>query len=209
MAHAPRTPLPQAKVTASAGAIKNVVVADNPLIGGYRLSFVFDPRPAKAAELRAELSFERPAERRDLGLPMDSSVNPRTSRTQEPALITADVPSAGAAGDDAAAGLSAAVDEETRHVPVHPERRLAPALRRAFVFGGAALLSGIAINEMRLVLNVGGLTILEIVVLVLFALNTHLDLVVRPDGDRRLRPPPVPATPARPKRDRSPAGRRC
>ena len=57
MARAPRKPLPQAKVTASAGAIKDVVVADNPLIGGYRLSFVFDPRPAKVAELRAELSF--------------------------------------------------------------------------------------------------------------------------------------------------------
>ena len=57
LARGARTPLPQAKVSASAGAIKDVVVADNPLIGGYRLSFVFDPRPAKAAELRAELTF--------------------------------------------------------------------------------------------------------------------------------------------------------
>ena len=57
MARAPRTPLPQAKVSASEGAIKDIVVADNPLIGGYRLSFVFDPRPAKAAELRADLTF--------------------------------------------------------------------------------------------------------------------------------------------------------
>jgi glucans biosynthesis protein len=57
MAHAPRTPLPQAKVSASAGSIKDIVVADNPLVGGYRLSFVFDPRPAKAAELRADLTF--------------------------------------------------------------------------------------------------------------------------------------------------------
>jgi glucans biosynthesis protein len=57
MAGAPRTPLPQAKVSASAGAVKDVVVVDNPMIGGYRLSFVFDPRPAKAAELRAELIF--------------------------------------------------------------------------------------------------------------------------------------------------------
>ena len=57
MARAPRTPLPQAKVSASTGDIKNVVVADNPLIGGYRVSFVFDPRAAKVAELRAELSF--------------------------------------------------------------------------------------------------------------------------------------------------------
>jgi membrane glycosyltransferase len=68
--------------------------------------------------------------------------------------------------------FSVEIDKETRHVPVHPEHWLAPAMRRAFVFGGAALVSGIAINEMRLVLNLGGLTILEIVVLVLFALNT-------------------------------------
>ena len=57
MAHAPRTSLPRAKVTASAGAVKDIVVADNPILGGYRLSFLFDPRPAKAAELRAELIF--------------------------------------------------------------------------------------------------------------------------------------------------------
>jgi membrane glycosyltransferase len=62
--------------------------------------------------------------------------------------------------------------DEPRHVPLHPERRWTLAMRRAFIFGGAALVSGIAINEMRLVLNLGGLTILEIVVLVLFALNT-------------------------------------
>ena len=103
--------------------------------------------------------------------------------------------------------LSVAVDEDTRHVPIHPERRLAPAMRRAFVFGGAALLSGITINEMRLVLNVGGLTILEIVVLVLFAAEHDLDFVVRPDGDRRLRSTPVSAVRTA-ERGRSPAGRR-
>jgi membrane glycosyltransferase len=68
--------------------------------------------------------------------------------------------------------LSSPVEPDARHEPVHPERPFGRAMRRAFVFGGAALVSGIAINEMRLVLNVGGLTILEIVVLVLFALNT-------------------------------------
>ena len=57
MAHGSRAHLPQAKVTGSAGAIKDVVVTDNPLIGGYRLAFVFDPGAAKAAELRAELTF--------------------------------------------------------------------------------------------------------------------------------------------------------
>ena len=94
--------------------------------------------------------------------------------------------------------FSADVDEDARHVPVRPEGRLAPAMRRAFVFGGAALLSGIAINEMRLVLNLGGLTILEIVVLVLFALNTlwiSLSVPMAIAGFIRLafRRPPAPA----------------
>jgi glucans biosynthesis protein len=57
IAHASRAHLPQAKVSASAGDVKDIVVADNSLIGGYRLTFVFDPRAAKAAELRAELTF--------------------------------------------------------------------------------------------------------------------------------------------------------
>jgi glucans biosynthesis protein len=52
-----RTPLPEAKVSSSAGTIKDIVVADNALVGGYRLSFVLDPGPAKAAELRADLNF--------------------------------------------------------------------------------------------------------------------------------------------------------
>lgn len=46
------------------------------------------------------------------------------------------------------------------------------AARRWLVLGAAVVLAGLAINEMRLVLEVGGLTPLEIVVLVLFAINT-------------------------------------
>ena len=52
------TALPEAKATASAGEIKNVVVEPNPLLNGYRLSFAFDPKQAKLSELRAELTFE-------------------------------------------------------------------------------------------------------------------------------------------------------
>jgi periplasmic glucans biosynthesis protein len=59
----PRT-LPKANLSASAGKVGNVVVAANPLTGGFRLSFTFDPKDAKVAELRAELGFddERTAE---------------------------------------------------------------------------------------------------------------------------------------------------
>jgi glucans biosynthesis protein len=57
LARAPRSRLPHAAVAASAGDVKDVVVADNPTLGGYRLSFVFDPRQAKASELRVDLSF--------------------------------------------------------------------------------------------------------------------------------------------------------
>lgn len=51
-------PAPQAAVSASAGEIKHVVVADNPLVGGYRVSFVFDPKDAEVSELRVDLTFK-------------------------------------------------------------------------------------------------------------------------------------------------------
>ena len=91
---------------------------------------------------------------------------------EEPAPVTAGFLPPELPGAMPPQDLSVDVAPETRHVPVHPEPRLAPALRRGFIFGGAASISAIAINEMRLVLNLGGLTILEIAVLVLFALNT-------------------------------------
>ena len=49
--------LPKAKVSSSVGKIDNVVTYANPLTGGIRLSFTFDPKNNRAAELRAELSF--------------------------------------------------------------------------------------------------------------------------------------------------------
>ena len=110
---------------------------------------------------------------------MDSSVSQeQQDEEQDQAASTEPTPIATGSlpperpGTMAPQDLAVAVDEDQRHVPIHPEGRLAPAMRRAFVFGGAALLSGIAINEMRLVLDLGGLTILELVVLALFALNT-------------------------------------
>jgi membrane glycosyltransferase len=102
---------------------------------------------------------------------MDSSLSPGEPNAA-PVPITAGFLPPALPGTMPQQNLSVAVDEETRHVPIRPEHLLAPALRRAFVFGGAALISGVTINEMRLVLNLGGLTILEIVVLVLFSLNT-------------------------------------
>jgi membrane glycosyltransferase len=102
---------------------------------------------------------------------MDSSLRPEEPNAV-PAPIAAGFLPPEQPGTMPTQNLSVAVDQEARHVPIQREHRLAPALRRAFVFGGGALISGIAVNEMRLVLNLGGLTILEIVVLVLFALNT-------------------------------------
>lgn len=49
--------------------------------------------------------------------------------------------------------------------------RLASILMRVVVFGGTLALAAVVIDEMRLVLNVGGLTLLEIVVLILFSIN--------------------------------------
>jgi membrane glycosyltransferase len=68
--------------------------------------------------------------------------------------------------------LAAGVGQRPRRAPLYPEAWWAPALRRLFVFGGAALIAGVCVNEMRLVLNVDGMTVLEDVVLVLFAINT-------------------------------------
>lgn len=43
------------RVTANEGAISNVVVQPNPDIGGWRLSFVFEPKGADLSELNAQL----------------------------------------------------------------------------------------------------------------------------------------------------------
>jgi len=47
--------LPDAEVTASAGAVENVVVQQNPETGGLRLAFELRPGTAKLVELRARL----------------------------------------------------------------------------------------------------------------------------------------------------------
>lgn len=65
-----------------------------------------------------------------------------------------------------------AFDKSSRRRPLRGLSWLGMALRRWLVFGGAAVVAALVINEMRLVLEVGGFTPLEIVVLVLFAFNT-------------------------------------
>ncbi len=49
--------LPDARLTASAGEISDVVIQRNPESGGIRTSFLFDPKQARTAELR--LSIDR------------------------------------------------------------------------------------------------------------------------------------------------------
>ncbi|MFM2481268.1 glucan biosynthesis protein G [Celerinatantimonas sp. YJH-8] len=49
--------VPTINVTTTAGAVKEVQVVKNPHTKGYRLSFDLEPGDARAAELRAELSF--------------------------------------------------------------------------------------------------------------------------------------------------------
>jgi glucans biosynthesis protein len=51
---------PTATVTASAGEVREVVVSENSLTGGYRVTFILDPGKATASELRADLRFEDP-----------------------------------------------------------------------------------------------------------------------------------------------------
>ena len=49
---------PKAAVTASAGKVQDVVVSDNPLTRGYRVTFTLDPVKATLSELRTDLRFE-------------------------------------------------------------------------------------------------------------------------------------------------------
>ncbi len=55
---------PTAKVTASVGTISDVVVYPNPLVNGWRMTFLLDPGSATTVELRAVLALDdqRPVE---------------------------------------------------------------------------------------------------------------------------------------------------
>jgi glucans biosynthesis protein len=53
-----RCALPSARVTSSSGKVRDVVVTDNPLTDGYRVSFTLDPERAELCELRLELKFD-------------------------------------------------------------------------------------------------------------------------------------------------------
>lgn len=56
--------LPEANVSATSGVIKHVDVQHNPILDGYRVSFIFDPGESKASELRVDLKLQnqQPAE---------------------------------------------------------------------------------------------------------------------------------------------------
>jgi glucans biosynthesis protein len=56
--HARPLPPPEASVSAFVGEIKDVVVSENPLLGGYRVGFIFDPKDADVSELRIDLHFK-------------------------------------------------------------------------------------------------------------------------------------------------------
>jgi membrane glycosyltransferase len=87
-----------------------------------------------------------------------------------------------------------------RRRPVRPWRERSPWMRRPLVLGGTALLAALAINQMRLVLAVGGLSTMKLVVLCLFAVNvtwislpfvTSLVGLLRLAGRRRRVPSPA------------------
>jgi membrane glycosyltransferase len=62
-------------------------------------------------------------------------------------------------------------DEASRRAPLDRRRARSPRWRRLLVLGTAAVLAALAINEMRLALSVGHLTVVAVAVLVLFAIN--------------------------------------
>ena len=62
-------------------------------------------------------------------------------------------------------------DRKTRHKPARPQLDALTVFARLFVFGGAALLTVYGVVEMYGVINVGTITTLKWVLLVLFAIN--------------------------------------
>jgi glucans biosynthesis protein len=56
--HGRRSEPPHATVTATAGKIKHVVVSENPLTHGDRVTFVLDPNGAELSELRVDLKYD-------------------------------------------------------------------------------------------------------------------------------------------------------
>lgn len=62
--------------------------------------------------------------------------------------------------------------KSTRRIPTRPGGRLSSLVARVLVMGGTVALAGFAIYEMDLVLKVDGLTIVELLVLALFAIST-------------------------------------
>ncbi len=51
------TQMPTARVKNSGGEVSNIVVVENPVNGGYRVSFELDPQDQKLIELRMDLEF--------------------------------------------------------------------------------------------------------------------------------------------------------
>ncbi len=51
-------PMPHASVSSSAGRVRDVVVSENPITRGYRVSFQLDPEKTEVSELRLDLKFD-------------------------------------------------------------------------------------------------------------------------------------------------------
>jgi glucans biosynthesis protein len=51
-------PPPRASVSSTAGKVQDVVVSENPITQGYRVSFTLDPEKSELCELRLDLKFD-------------------------------------------------------------------------------------------------------------------------------------------------------
>ena len=152
-------------VTAEKAEIKNIVTQPNPATGGWRLSFELSVKEKVAGRVARLADAGQRRHIGGLGLSMDTL----TQRSQvamrqrgcEQRFLPAESP----------------LPMSTQQLQAFRARRrgtsaLAPsmALRRACIFAGTAALTAAGCYEMYEVLQVGGVTVLEWMVLVLFVL---------------------------------------
>ena len=199
-------PAPTATVQASAGKIDHIVVLRNPATGGWRLTFDLDPEDAELIELRAVLDFPdgRACETwvyrwtivTDIAgggrIERRVRIRLRACRRRAPFRCPSSASTATTSGYRAA---------------LSPDR-FAPLWPRIFVFGGTALMLGRRRLRDVQVLEVGGLTPIE-VVLLFFHAQFRLDRACLHHRARRFRGSSEAQERSARRRRRSPAARPC
>ena len=137
-----------------------------PATGGWRLSFELPVKDDGPVEMRALPDAGQRRDLRSLGLSMDTLTSPQLRSCRQPAADR--IPAAGIAPLAMPTQALRHYRRQSSARPISDRGRI--TLRRAYVFIGTAALTLGGCYEMYQVLQVGGITMLEALVLVLFVL---------------------------------------